>query len=169
MSTEALHREEAVALVKNREARCPCVLLLDTSSSMRGRPLIALQAGLRTFQAHLRHDALTRRRIEIAAIAFDGDVRVVQDFVTAEQFIPPMLTAQGLTRMGLAIHQGLDMLQRRKAQYRVNGVTYYRPWILMITDGEPQGESERIVEAARRIDVSRRTKHRNKSFSLRWG
>jgi uncharacterized protein with von Willebrand factor type A (vWA) domain len=38
MSTEVLRREEAVALAENREARCPCVLLLDTSSSMRGSP-----------------------------------------------------------------------------------------------------------------------------------
>ncbi len=83
-------------------------------------------------------------------MAFDSDVRVAQDFVTAKQFIPPMLTAQGLTRMGLAIHQALDMLQRCKEQYHVNRATCYRPWILMITDGEPQGESERIVEAAAR-------------------
>ena len=41
-------------------------------------------------------------------------------------------------------------VQRRKEQYRVNGVTCYRPWILMITDGEPQGEFERMVEAAAR-------------------
>ena len=30
--------------------------------------------------------------------------------------------------------QGLDLLQRRKELYKEN-ISYYRPWILLITDG----------------------------------
>jgi uncharacterized protein YegL len=119
---------------------------------MRGSAIAALNEGLRTFKEHLLQDALALRRVEIAAIAFDSDIRIVQDFVIADQFTPPTLTAQGLTCMGTAIHQGLDMLQTRKEQYRANGVAYYRPWMFMITDGEPQGEPDDIVEqAAQRI------------------
>ena len=144
--------EAAVEFAENPEPRCPCVLLLDTSRSMRGSAIEALNEGLRTFKEHLLQDALALRRVEIAAIAFDSDIRIVQDFVIADQFTPPALTAQGLTCMGTAIHQGLDMLQTRKEQYRTNGVAYYRPWMFMITDGEPQGEPADIVEqAAQRI------------------
>ena len=144
--------EAAVEFAENPEPRCPCVLLLDTSRSMRGSAIEALNEGLRTFKEHLLQDALALRRVEIAAIAFDSDVRIVQDFVIADQFTPPTLTAQGLTCMGTAIHQALDMLQTRKEQYRANGVAYYRPWMFMITDGEPQGEPADIVEqAAQRI------------------
>ncbi len=54
--------------------------------------------------------------------------------------------------MGTAILQGLDMVQDRKGQYRKSGITYYRPWVFMITDGEPQGESGELVDqAAQRI------------------
>jgi uncharacterized protein YegL len=144
--------EAAVEFAENPEPRCPCVLLLDTSRSMRGSAIEALNEGLRTFKEHLLQDALALRRVEIAAIAFDSTVRTVQDFVLVDQFTPPALTAQGLTCMGTAIHQALDMLQTRKEQYRANGVAYYRPWMFMITDGEPQGEPDDIVEqAAQRI------------------
>jgi len=144
--------EEAVEFAENPEPRCPCVLLLDTSGSMQGAPIEALNEGLRAFQADLLKDPLASRRVEVAIVTFDTEVRLVQDFVTADHFQPPTLTAQGMTHMGGAIHKALDMIEARKAQYRASGVAYYRPWVFMITDGEPQGEPEEIVaRAAERV------------------
>jgi uncharacterized protein YegL len=119
---------------------------------MQGEPITALNEGLRVFKDDLIRDPLASRRVEVAVVTFDNEVRVIQDFVTADQFQPPTLTAQGMTHMGSAIHKALDMVQARKAQYRANGVAYYRPWVFLITDGEPQGESEHVVQqAAQRI------------------
>jgi uncharacterized protein YegL len=50
--------------------------------------------------------------------------------------------------MGSGIQKALDLIQTRKTQYRANGIAYYRPWVFMITDGEPQGEPENIVQNA---------------------
>lgn len=143
---DILSLDEAVEFAENPEPRCPCVLLLDTSGSMQGAPINALNEGLRTFKDDLIKNSLASRRVEVAVITFDCDINVVQDFVTADQFEPPTLTAQGLTHIGAAIHKALDIIQTRKAQYRANGVAYYRPWIFMITDGEPQGEQEGVIE-----------------------
>ncbi len=143
---DSLRLDEAVEFAENPEPRCPCVLLLDTSGSMQGAPINALNEGLRTFKDDLIKNSLASRRVEVAVVTFDCDINVVQDFVTAEEFDPPTLTAQGLTHIGAAIHKALDITQTRKAQYRANGVAYYRPWIFMITDGEPQGEQEGVVE-----------------------
>jgi uncharacterized protein YegL len=143
---------DAVEFAENPEPRCPCVLLLDTSGSMEGRPLRALGQGLQAFQFDLRLDELARKRVEIAVVTLDSTVLVRQDFVTADQFVPPTLLAQGATRMASAIHTALDLVEERKRQYRAYGISYYRPWVFMITDGEPQGEPEEEVRrAARRI------------------
>jgi uncharacterized protein YegL len=144
--------ESAIEFAENPEPRCPCVLLLDTSRSMEGAPIEALNEGVRTFREELVKDSIAARRVEIAVISFDSFVNVVQTFVTANQFQPPALTAQGFTCMGSAIHKALDIIKERKALYRANGIAYYRPWILMMTDGEPHGEADHIVqEAAERI------------------
>lgn len=144
--------EDAVEFAENPEPRCPCVLLLDTSGSMNGAPLDALNQGLQSFKNDIVKDSLASRRVEVALVAFDNDVHVVQDFVTADQFEPPVLTARGMTHMGAAIHKALDLIAARKAQYRTNGVVYYRPWVFLITDGAPQGEPEEVVQqAAQRI------------------
>ncbi len=140
--------DEAVEFAENPEPRCPCVLLLDTSGSMKGAPIAALNEGIKSFKQDLVKDTLASKRVEVAVVTFDSNVVVAQDFVTADQFDPPTLTAQGYTHMGAAIHQALDMIQARKEQYRANGIVYYRPWVFMITDGEPQGEPEDVVKIA---------------------
>ncbi len=138
--------DEAVEFAENPEARCACVLLLDTSGSMQGTAIDALNQGLWAFKEDLMKNSLASRRVEVAVVTFDNDVKVVHEFVTADSFEPPTLTAQGLTHLGAGIHQALDMIQARKALYRTHGVAYYRPWIFMVTDGEPQGEPEQIIE-----------------------
>src|SRR5579862_4213417 len=144
--------EEAVEFAENPEPRCPCVLLLDTSGSMNGPALDALNQGLQSFKRDIVKDSLASRRVEVALVTFDSEVHVVQDFVTADQFDPPTLTARGMTHMGAAIHKALDLIAARKAQYRANGVAYYRPWVFLITDGAPQGEPDEVVEqAAQRV------------------
>jgi uncharacterized protein YegL len=130
---------------------------------MQGAAIAALNEGLQTLKNDLIKDPLASRRVEVAVITFDSAVNVVQDFVTADQFEPPTLRAEGLTHMGAAIHKALDMIQARKTQYRANGIAYYRPWVFMITDGEPQGEEANIVEqAAQRI----RTDETNKRVAF---
>jgi len=154
---------EDIEFAENPEPRCPCVLLLDTSGSMSGSPISALNEGLQTFKNALTQDGLASRRVEIAIVTFDSKVDVVQDFVTADQYEPTSLSSGGATAMGTAIVTGLDMVQNRKTQYRENGIAYYRPWIFMITDGEPQGEAKEIVDqAAQRI----RTEEENKGVAF---
>ena len=143
---------DAVEFAENQEPRCPCVLLLDTSGSMEGRPIAALNAGLKSFRTDLLEDPVAPKRVELAVVAFDSTIRLVQDFVTPDRFEPPVLTAQGTTHMGAAINMALDMVQERKNRYKEAGIPYYRPWVMMITDGDPQGELFLFVEdASRRV------------------
>ncbi len=78
---------------------------------------------------------------------------VTQDFVTANQFVPPMLEPTGDTPMGTAINLALDKVDDRKQVYKQNGISYYRPWVFLITDGAPtdgnvwQAAAQRVREA----------------------
>lgn len=120
----------------NPEPRCPVVLLLDTSGSMAGDPIRELNDGLVRFKTEVTSDALAAKRVEVATITF-GPVETVHDFVTANLYNPTSLRASGNTPMGEAIMEALDLLEARKTIYRQNGIAYYRPWIVLITDGAP--------------------------------
>jgi uncharacterized protein YegL len=129
--------EHEVSFAENPEPRCPCVLLLDTSGSMGGEPINELNAGLALFKDELAADELAAKRVETAVVTFGGRVQTAMDFATLDAFAAPTLVAGGETPMGAAILQACDLLESRKAQYKTNGITYYRPWIFMITDGAP--------------------------------
>lgn len=119
----------------NTERRCPVVLLQDTSSSME--PNIGkVNEGLQTLHSDLLMDHLASQRVEIAVITF-GPVRLVQDFVTVDQWLPPRLHASGGTPMGEAMRYAIQQLRMRKRAYREAGIAYYRPWIWLVTDGAP--------------------------------
>lgn len=140
--------------VDNPEPRCPCLLILDTSGSMSGRPIGELNEGLRTFASQLVSDGLAAKRVEVAIVSF-GPVQVESDFVTAENFAPPVLSAGGATPMGQAINTGIDLVNNRKAQYREQGISFYRPWIFLITDGAP---TDSWKEAAARVQAGEEAK-----------
>lgn len=129
----------------DQQPRCACVLLLDTSGSMSGAPIDSLNAGLETFRQELNNDNLAKKRVELAIVEFNSRVNVVQDFIQAEDFEPPTLSVTGTTSMGGGIVKAIELVKDRKEKYKANGVTYYRPWIFMITDGAPSDSVEQAV------------------------
>jgi uncharacterized protein YegL len=149
-------------LISNPEPRCPCVLLLDTSGSMRGRPLEELNQGVQTFMSEILADKLATLRVEVAMITF-GPVNKVSDFQTLDHFNPPHLQPTGDTPMGAAIVAGLDLLEERKQHYKAAGISYYRPWLFLVTDGAP---TDNYREAARRVQAG--DNDERKAFSF-WG
>jgi uncharacterized protein YegL len=159
--------------VDNPEPRCPCILLLDTSGSMdeikvvstglspvqkilnndtltrRVKPIDELNAGLMAFRTALLTDGLAIKRVELSLMTF-GPVRRLTEFQSPDIFSPPTLGAAGDTPMGTAIEKAIEILNDRKASYRQNGISYYRPWIFMISDGEPTDSWERAAELVRK-------------------
>ena len=71
----------------NPEPRCPCILLLDVSGSMNGRPINELNAGLVTFRDELLADPLALKRVELGIVTF-GPVHVEPRAI--HQWVPPL-------------------------------------------------------------------------------
>ena len=135
-------RDEKVAFgardfAENPEPRVPCTLILDVSTSMRGEPIKQLNEGLICYKNELLADPLASKRVEISVITFATEVATLVEFTTCEKFSPPKLAAKGRTHMGMAVNKAIDSLEVRKRQYKESGISFYRPWLFLITDGGP--------------------------------
>lgn len=129
--------EENIEIANPQQPHCATILLLDTSGSMSGSKITLLTEGLRTFKGEVSKDELAGKRVDLCVLTFGNGVRVAHDFSPIDEFEPPELVANGHTPMGEAIQRAIELVEQRKQQYRDQGIDYYRPWIFMITDGEP--------------------------------
>ena len=166
--------QDLTAIVKfanNPEPRCPVVLLLDTSSSMQGQPIQELNKGLKTFEKAIKTHQKAALRVEVALIAFGSPVRAIdvqggggtlpiddveRVFVTADSFSAPTLEAKGNTPLGEGMRRALKLLKECKDMYRQNDVDYFRPWIFLISDGEPNDDGWEKAAAEARAEEDRK-------------
>ena len=139
------------ALLDNPEPRCPVVLLLDTSYSMQGNPINQLNEGVHALYAALKDDDLASVRVDLSVMGFGKSVEVKQNFATVSESEAPTLEVNGMTPMGEAITTGLKRIESRKSEYREAGISYYRPWLFLITDGQP---TDNISEASSMLKQS---------------
>ena len=139
-------------LVNNPTARVPVCLCLDTSGSMDGEPINELNEGVRLFYEAIKEDETALYSAEISIVTFGGErARCITDFASLElQPNAPRLYASGMTPLGEAVNMSLDLLERRKDEYKDRGVDYYQPWLVLMTDGEPNGDKTELSRAINR-------------------
>ena len=127
--------------LNNNEERCPVVLVLDKSASMAGEPTRLLNEAVAKFKSNLMEDISVARKIDVAVNQFNNLARYYP-FQNAEVWQPPIIEPSGGTNLSYALNVAMDAVTQRKDDYRMNGISYYRPWIVLITDGYPEHDSE---------------------------
>jgi len=127
----------------NYEQKCLCVLVLDVSGSMTGDPIKELNQGLQDFHNEIKEDSTTANRLEVSIIEFSSNVSLLLEPSLVENFaIMPTLTTKGTTKMVDGVREAIRKVESRKAWYKQTGQPYYRPWIILITDGEPDRDQD---------------------------
>lgn len=126
----------------NYEQKCLCTLVLDTSGSMNGQPIRELNRGLQEFYAAIEEDLIAANRLEVGIITFGSDIKTIQDPALIDNFDMPTLTVAGTTRLVDGVREAMRKTEQRKQWYKETGQPYYRPIIVLITDGEPDKDQD---------------------------
>lgn len=134
------------------EHHVACVLVLDTSGSMSKNGAIhKLNEGVRKFKEQTMLDELAQKSIDIAIVEFNTEANLIQDFIPLMNLEPPQLSAGGSTSMGKGLDLAMELVEQRKLRYKEIGIPYYRPWIFIISDGEPTDDYIPVAERVREL------------------
>ena len=155
----------------NPNQRTPCVLVLDASGSMNektstGRTRIEeLNSGMQALEASLRADDAALVRVQIAIVTVGGpsnEADIMMDWTDATNFNAFPINAGGATPLGQGISIALDLVEQGKQNLKAAGISYTRPWIMIISDGEPTDTDDewasavaecKTAEAAKKVEI----------------
>ena len=138
-----------VDYVNNTNQRTPCVLVLDASYSMSTRTasgksrMELLNEGLRQFEAAIKADSTTLTRVQISIVVVGGpnsSAELLMDWTDANYFSAFNLNEGGNTPLAEGLDVGLQLIETAKTNLKNNGISYTRPWMFVLSDGEPTSD-----------------------------
>jgi uncharacterized protein YegL len=124
---------------ENFQQKCCVAFVLDVSGSMSGNAIEELNKGLQEFHKEILDDSTAASRLEIAIVEFSSSVSTLIDPSLVENFSMPTLVTNGSTKLVDGVREGIQIVKTRKQWYKDTNQQYYRPWVILITDGEPDG------------------------------
>lgn len=166
-------------LTENPVPRVAICLCLDVSSSMLtveygdykltgkrgfkdGRDVIfvdggitrfdELQKGVKLFYDEISNDEVAQFAAEICIVTFSDKAECAIDFANIYRQEVPKLEPGDNTAMGEGVNLALDLLEKRKQEFKDAGVDYFQPWLVLMTDGNPNGNTSELMRAMERTN-----------------
>lgn len=116
------------------ERHLAVALVVDTSTSMKGKALEELNHTFKEIGQILEEDGIASGRIDLTVISFNSIVKTEMEFKSAIEYQPPEFVVGGRSVLNEAIDTALDALEKRKRLFWEFGVFYYRPCLIVFSD-----------------------------------
>ncbi|MGN1382669.1 MAG: VWA domain-containing protein [Eubacterium sp.] len=117
---------------------CFCV---DNSLSMLGDKMNRVNEQIRKFINNSKEDIYASSAIDMSIISFDRDIKF--ESVKKINFKP--LEASGTTPLAAEVRQALSAIDDRLEQYDDMGISHYKPWLIIMSDGRPTDDISAVA------------------------
>lgn len=125
--------------------RLPVYILLDTSGSMFGEPIEAVNNGLQTLVSTLRSDPYALETAYLSVITFNNSARQDIPLTELSSFQEPKLAASGCTALGEALTLVKNCAEREVTKTTREKKGDWRPLVFILTDGEPTDDLDKGI------------------------
>lgn len=125
--------------ITDYEHKCLCVFVIDTFSLMDDKAIDEVTLGIQRILDDIESDDVSRERVEVAFITHErlsDEIRIIKEPVPIRQAVIPLLTTTtDDTSLMESLYVAMDVVETWKERYKSLGISYYRPWIFLISNG----------------------------------
>ena len=142
-------RLKAEDFANNTATRISVCIVIDTSYSMIGEKLNAVNEGISRFIKECMANPFARNAVDLNIIACgNSEPEEVQPFANVKdvKFIP--LKAGINTPLGASVELALDNITAQRRRYGEYGISSYKPWLIIMSDGR---STDNVDEAAAEV------------------
>lgn len=114
-------------------------LCIDTSGSMNGEPIVAVNAGLQALLTSLRSNPYALESVHLSITTFDSDIKEVLPMTSVADVRLPEITCprSGATLLGEALEHIYAQVQRDVRKSTAEEKGDWKPILVILTDGKP--------------------------------
>ena len=114
-------------------------ICIDTSGSMRGEPIEAVNNGLQSLLSSLRQNPYALESVYLNVVTFDSDIKEVLPLTPLEQVVMPEIVCpdSGATLLGEALEHIVASVARDRVVGSAEQKGDWRPILIVLTDGKP--------------------------------
>ena len=117
--------------------RLPVYLLLDTSGSMFGEPIQAVNNGVDVLVSTLRSDPYALETAYLSIVTFNSTAQQVTPLTELSAFQKPTIDAGGCTALGEALNLLAQKVDTEVTKTTAEVKGDWKPLVFIMTDGEP--------------------------------
>lgn len=135
---------------EEKKAKLLISISMDNSASMKGDKMDRLKQAVFAFNERLESEGLLDR-IEFSTTVFSGFNCVVAKPFEETVMAKEKFFAGGIPFLDLSITKSLEKLNDRTSELEKDGTPYYKPWLIVLSNGENFSDVSNSVEGIKKM------------------